>query len=58
VNRLPDLTAAWADVAGKMATVQLAVQASTEPHQYNPTLEALAGMLRKYLTEIEAALNR
>jgi chromosome segregation ATPase len=55
---LADLTAAWADVAGKMATVQLAVQASTEPHQYNPTLEALAGMLRKYLTEIEAALNR
>lgn len=55
---LADLTAAWADVAGKMATVQLAVQASTEPDQYNPTLEALAGMLRKYLTEIEAALNR
>lgn len=55
---LDDLTAAWADVAGKMATVQLAVQASSEPEQYNPTLEALAGMLRKYFTEIEAALNR
>lgn len=55
---LDDLTAAWAEVAGKMATVQLAVQASSEPQLYNPTLEALAGMLRKYLTEIEAALNR
>ncbi|MFL9912001.1 hypothetical protein [Paraburkholderia sp. RL17-337-BIB-A] len=55
---LDDLTATWADVAGKMATVQLAVQASSEPEQYNPTLEALAGMLRKYVAEIEAALNR
>ncbi|MFM0027489.1 hypothetical protein PQR70_14620 [Paraburkholderia madseniana] len=55
---LDDLTATWADVAGKMATVQLAVQASSEPEQYNPTLEALAGMLRKYVAEIEAALKR
>jgi myosin heavy subunit len=55
---LDDLTNAWADVAGKMATVQLAIQASSEPGQYTPTLDALAGMLRKYIAEIEAALNR
>jgi hypothetical protein len=57
-DALAELTKAWADVSGKMATVQLAVQASSNPDQYNPTLEALAATMRKYLAEIEAALNR
>jgi chromosome segregation ATPase len=54
---MEELTTAWANVAGKMATVQLAVQASKEPQTYKPALEALCGMLRKYLAEIEAALK-
>jgi myosin heavy subunit len=57
-DALADVTKAWGDVSGKMATVQLAVQASSNPEQYNPTLEALAATMRKYLAEIEAALNR
>lgn len=55
---IEDLTVAWADAAGKMATVQLAVRASSDPDQYKPTLEALAAMLRKYVSEIEAAIHR
>jgi myosin heavy subunit len=57
-DALADLMKAWGDVSGKMATVQLAVQASRDPEQYNPTLEALAATMRKYLAEIEAALSR
>jgi len=52
------ITEAWADVAGKMAKVQAAVQASKEPQIYKPALEALSGMLRKYIEEIEAALKQ
>ena len=54
---MDELTEAWANVAGKMATVQTAVQASKEAERYKPALEALSGMLRKYLEEIEAALK-
>ncbi|MEM5370961.1 hypothetical protein V4C53_33680 [Paraburkholderia azotifigens] len=57
-NALDDLTNAWGEVSGKMATVQLAVQASSNPEQYNPTLEALGAAMRKTLSEVEAALNR
>ncbi|KDR40840.1 hypothetical protein [Caballeronia glathei] len=55
---MDELTEAWADVAGKMAKVQAAVQASREPQIYKPALEALSGMLRKYIEEIEAALKQ
>ncbi|WP_180736621.1 hypothetical protein [Paraburkholderia sp. PGU19] len=55
---LEALTAAWEDVSGKMSSFQLAVLASTDPKQYDPALEALAAQLRKYVAEIEAALQR
>jgi myosin heavy subunit len=57
-NALDDLTNTWGEVSSKMATVQLAVQASSNPEQYNPTLEALGAAMRKTLSEVEAALNR
>jgi hypothetical protein len=57
-DALDELMRAWSDVSGKMATVQLAVQASRNPEQYNPTLEALAATMRKYVAEIDAALSR
>jgi hypothetical protein len=57
-DALDDLLSSWGEVAGKMATVQLAVQASANPEQFNPTLEALAATMRKYVAEIEAAVNR
>ncbi|WP_131542664.1 hypothetical protein [Paraburkholderia hospita] len=57
-DALGNLMTTWGDVAAKMATVQLAVQASSDPDQYTPTLEALAATMRKYLAEIEAAVNR
>ncbi|RZF23787.1 hypothetical protein EVC45_42320 [Paraburkholderia sp. UYCP14C] len=57
-DSLEALTAAWENVSGKMSTFQLAVLASTDPTQYNGALEALAAQLRKYVTEIEAALHR
>jgi hypothetical protein len=41
-----------------MSTFQLAVQASSDPDQYNPMLEALAATLRKYVAEIDKALQR
>lgn len=55
---LTDLTASWSLIAAKMATVQLAVQASANPVEFNSTLEAMAATMRKYLSEIEAALQR
>jgi chromosome segregation ATPase len=55
---LTDLTASWSLIAAKMATVQLAVQASANPAEFNSTLEAMAANMRKYLSEIEAALQR
>ena len=57
-SSLEELTAAWEDVSGKMSSFQLAVLASTDPKQYNGALEALAAQLRKYVAEIEAALQR
>lgn len=57
-NAVADLTTAWASIAAKMATVQLAVQASADPTEFNSTLEAMAATMRKYVSEIEAALQR
>jgi chromosome segregation ATPase len=57
-SSLEELTAAWEDVSGKMSSFQLAVLASTDPKQYTGALEALAAQLRKYVAEIEAALQR
>ncbi len=57
-NAVADLTTAWASIAAKMATVQLAVQASADPTEFNSTLEAIAATMRKYVSEIEAALQR
>ncbi|MCC8397262.1 hypothetical protein LJ656_32325 [Paraburkholderia sp. MMS20-SJTR3] len=55
---LETLTTAWEDVSGKMSSFQLAVLASADPTLYHPALEALAAQLRKYVAEIEAALQR
>jgi DNA repair exonuclease SbcCD ATPase subunit len=55
---LKDLINAWAPFAAKFATAQLVVQASTKPTDFTPTLEALAGMLRKCLSEIDTATKR
>ncbi|MGF6265357.1 putative nucleic acid-binding Zn-ribbon protein [Paraburkholderia youngii] len=57
-DSLSALTTAWENVSGKMSTFQLAVLASSDPKLYNPALEALAAQLRKYVAEIEAALQR
>jgi hypothetical protein len=57
-NAVADLTTSWASIAAKMATVQLAVQASADPTEFNSTLEAIAATMRKYVSEIEAALQR
>ncbi|MGF6637116.1 hypothetical protein [Paraburkholderia tuberum] len=57
-SSLEALTVAWEDVSGKMSTFQLAVLASPDPKQYNPALEALAAQLRKYVAEIDSALQR
>jgi myosin heavy subunit len=55
---LNDLINAWEPFAAKFTTAQLVVQASTTPTDFTPTLEALAGMLRKCLSEITTATTR
>lgn len=57
-DALEDLTKTWGDLSGKLGTVQLAVQASSNPEQFKPVLEALAAAIRKTLSEVEAAVNR
>jgi DNA repair exonuclease SbcCD ATPase subunit len=55
---LTELITTWEPFAAKFATAQLAVQASKEPAQYTPTLQALAAMLRKCLSELDGAAEQ
>ncbi|MDR5826015.1 hypothetical protein [Caballeronia sp. LZ043] len=54
---LQDVTATFEAFAGKLTIAQLAVQASDTPAQHGPLLEALGAMLRKAVTELDAALG-
>jgi chromosome segregation ATPase len=53
---LQEVIAAWEPFAGKFSTAQLVVQAAKNPDPYKPALKAMAGMLQKFLSEINAAL--
>jgi DNA repair exonuclease SbcCD ATPase subunit len=55
---LTELITTWEPFAAKFATAQLAVQASKEPARYTPTLQALAAMLRKCLSELDGAAEQ
>ena len=55
---LQDVSAIFEAFAGKLTAAQLAMQASQTPAQHRPLLEAFAGMLRKTLTELDAALGK
>jgi chromosome segregation ATPase len=55
---LTELIGTWEPFAAKFATAQLAVQASKEPARYTPTLQALAAMLRKCLSELDGAAEQ
>ncbi|CAN7785382.1 hypothetical protein LJR034_008598 [Caballeronia sp. LjRoot34] len=55
---LAQLISAWEGFAAKFATAQLAVQASTEPTLYTPTLKSLSAMLRKCLSEVDGATRQ
>jgi hypothetical protein len=55
---LQDVSATFEVFAAKLTSAQLAMQASESPAQHEPLLEALAAMLRKTVSELDAALGR
>lgn len=55
---LQDVSSTFEIFAGKLTAAQLAVQASDSPAKHGPLLEALAAMLRKTVTELDAALGK
>ncbi|SAK57501.1 Chromosome partition protein Smc [Caballeronia temeraria] len=55
---LQDVSASFEVFAAKLMGAQLAVQACETPAQHEPLLEALAAMLRKTVSELDAALGR
>jgi DNA repair exonuclease SbcCD ATPase subunit len=57
-NSLSAATTAFETFTGKLSSAQLAMQASSDPSEHCKLVEALAGMLRKSLVEIDAWLSR
>ncbi|KXU94872.1 hypothetical protein CR51_26065 [Caballeronia megalochromosomata] len=51
-------TTSYESFAGKLSSAQLAMQASDNPAEHRPLIEALAGMLRKSLVEIDTWPSR
>jgi len=54
---LNELVSAWEPFVAKFSTAQLVVQASKDPARYTPSLQALAAMLRKCLSELDGAIG-
>jgi DNA repair exonuclease SbcCD ATPase subunit len=57
-NSMSEATAAFETFTGKLSSAQLAMQASSNPAEHRRLVEALSGMLRKSLVEIETWLSR
>ena len=55
---LQEVSSTFEVFAGKLTAAQLAVQASDTPAQHSTLLEALAAMLRKTVSELDAALGK
>ncbi|TCK32493.1 hypothetical protein B0G84_8298 [Paraburkholderia sp. BL8N3] len=55
---LHEVSSTFEVFAAKLTAAQLAVQASATPAQHRPLLEALAAMLRKAVSELDAALGK
>ncbi|WP_321794632.1 hypothetical protein [Caballeronia sp. J97] len=57
-DSLQEVSSSFEVFSAKLTSAQLAVQASETPAQHAPLLEALAAMLRKTVSELDAALGR
>ncbi|MDR5776883.1 MULTISPECIES: hypothetical protein [unclassified Caballeronia] len=57
-NALSAATSAYETFAGKLSSAQLAIQASSDTAEHRQLVEALSGMLRKSLVEIDTWLSR